>query len=329
MILQPITAIACANIALIKYWGDRDSNLHIPANGSISVNLESLLTTTQVSVDPRLESDLLILNGDKMSRAARERTVTFLDHIRKMAGIRYSFRVTSKNNFPTGAGLASSAAGFAALALSATRACGLNLKEVELSRLARLGSGSACRSIPRGFVEWQAGDSHETSYAISIALPEHWALVDCIALLDQKPKATSSTQGHGLASTSPIQPVRLNSADQRLAVCREAILKCDFEQLARMVELDSDLMHAVMMTSTPPLLYWQPGTVAILHAVREWRASGTPVCYTIDAGPNVHVLCPEAHAVWVENQLGQIPGVLRVISARPGEGARVIEEKSV
>jgi diphosphomevalonate decarboxylase len=329
--MKPLTAtaIACANIALIKYWGDRDSALRIPANGSISMNLAGLTTTTQVFADPGLDFDSLSLNGGKMTGSSLERMSTFLEHVRKIAGVKHSFRVSSTNNFPTGAGLASSASAFAALALAATKTCGLNLSEAELSRLARLGSGSACRSIPAGFVEWQVGDSHATSFAFSLAPPEHWEVVDCIALLDQEPKTTSSTQGHALANTSPLQPARLNGADQRLVACREAILKRDFEALARIVELDSDLMHAVMMTSSPPLLYWQPGTVAIMHAVREWRSQGTPVCYTIDAGPNVHVLCPSSHAEWVESQLARLQGVLRVITAKPGGAARILDEKSV
>lgn len=323
------TAIACANIALIKYWGDRESNLRIPANGSISMDLAGLTTTTQVFVDPTLDSDSLLLNGDQMTGSSLERMSIFLRHVRKLAGIQHFFRVTSTNNFPTGVGLASSASAFAALALAATRACGLSLSEIELSRLARLGSGSACRSIPAGFVEWQAGDSHATSFAFSIASPEHWNLVDCIALLDQQPKSTGSTRGHALAHTSPLQSARLNGIDQRLAACRESILKRDFETLARVVELDSDLMHAVMMTSSPPLLYWQSGTIAIMHAVREWRSHGTPVCYTIDAGPNVHVLCLDSHKEWVENQLANFQGVLRVITSLPGGAARILDEKSV
>ncbi len=209
-----------------------------------------------------------------------------------MAGIEPYAIVESQNNFPTGTGIASSASGFAALGLAASSAAGLKLDEKALSRLARLGSGSACRSIPGGFVEWQAGTNDDDSFGYSIAPPEtHWDLVDCIALVSQEEKTVSSSLGHSLAPTSLYQPARVADAPRRLEFCRDAIRMRDFDALAAVVELDSNLMHAVMMTSTPPLFYWQPTTLTIMQEVRSMRKTGIPVCYSIDAGPNVHVLC--------------------------------------
>ena len=177
------TAQAFPNIAFIKYWGNRDEALRMPANGSISMNLDGLFTRTTVSFQPSLPFDELVINGRDVSGPGLGRVSAILDLIRGMAKIEEQAEVVSENNFPSGAGIASSASAFAALALAAGKAAGLNLSERELSRLARRGSGSAARSIPTGFVEWQAGTSDEDSFAFSIAPPEHWALTDCIAII--------------------------------------------------------------------------------------------------------------------------------------------------
>jgi diphosphomevalonate decarboxylase len=318
------TAQASPNIAFIKYWGNRDPALRIPASGSISMNLGGLHTRTHVAFEPALPADRLFLDDHPVGGPALERVSALLERVRRMAGINCFAEVHSANNFPSGAGIASSASAFAALSLAASAAAGLSLTSEELSRLARTGSGSACRSIPGGFVEWQAGDSHETSYAYSIAPPEHWELADCIAIVSQAHKPTGSTQGHALAGTSPLQAARLAGAPRRLDTCRRAILERDFAALAAVVELDSNLMHAVMLTSSPPLLYWQPATLAVMHAVQYWRQSGQPVCYTIDAGPNVHVLCPAGHTAQVAAQLRRLPGVQTVLTTLPAGPAHVI-----
>ncbi|OGN88598.1 MAG: diphosphomevalonate decarboxylase, partial [Chloroflexi bacterium RBG_13_48_10] len=221
-------------------------------------------------------------------------------------------------------GIASSASGFAALSLAASSAAGLKLDEKALSRLARLGSGSACRSIPGGFVEWQAGTNDDNSYAYSIAQPGHWDLVDCVVLVSQEEKTVSSSLGHFLSPTSLYQPARVADAPHRLELCRNAIRMRNFDALAEVVELDSNLMHAVMMTSTPPLFYWQPTTLTIMDEVHSMRKAGIQVCYTIDAGPNVHVLCTGDVADKVEGRLRELAGVNRVLKAHPG-GPAILE----
>lgn len=318
------TAIACANIAFIKYWGNRDEKLRLPANGSISMNLANVYTRTTVSWEEEQDNDTLSLNGEEISGPALERVSAFLDLVRQMSGLQAKARVMSENNFPVGAGLASSASAFAALALASTHAAGLSLSQNELSRLARRGSGSACRSIPEGFVEWLAGTNDADSYATSIAPPQHWALVDLIAIIHHGHKEVGSSLGHLLASTSPLQEARLADAPRRLAICRQAIVERDFEALATITELDSDLMHAVMMTSSPPLLYWQPVTLAVIQAVRAARQQGLPLCYTIDAGPNVHVLCEAPYADQGITLLQNIQGVQQVLCAQPGGAARLL-----
>ncbi len=324
------TAIARANLnfAFIKYWGNRDNTLRIPMNGSISMNLDGLYTRSTVSFQPSLPFDELIINGHEIRGAGLERISYMLDLIRENANLRERAEVMSENNFPSGAGIASSASAFAALALAGSRAAGLSLNGPELSRLARRGSGSASRSIPGGFVEWQAGTSDEDSFAFSIAEPGHWNLVDCVAIVSASHKKTGSTEGHFIASTSPLQAARVADAARRLDICRKAILERDFNTFASIVELDSDMMHAVMMTSTPALHYWRAISMEVMNCVRQWRAEGMPVCYTVDAGPNVHVICPETEAQVTEKRLRDIAGVENVLVAPAGGPARIVEQNS-
>jgi diphosphomevalonate decarboxylase len=319
------TAVAHPNIAFVKYWGNRDERLRIPANGSISMTLEGLETRTKVEFLPDLEGDQLTINSRPVRGESLNRVSRLLDRVRKWSGMTDRARVTSKNNFPMGSGIASSASAFAALSLAASSAAGLSFTEKELSRLARTGSGSACRSIPGGFVEWQAGAEHENSYAVSFAGPKHWDLVDLVTVISHGHKRTGSTEGHRLADTSPLQAARVADAPRRLNLCRTAILKKDFETFAGIVEQDSNLMHAVMMTSQPPLFYWQPGTVKIMREVKKWRQEGVPVCFTIDAGPNVHVLCLEKDAKLLEKRLKGMPEVEDIFPTFPGGGAYLLQ----
>lgn len=288
------------------------------------MNLDGLFTRTTVTFSASLPTDSLLINSKPVSGKGLERVSSILDLVRGMANINERAEVSSENNFPAGAGIASSAAAFAALAVAGSKAAGLNLSEPELSVLARRGSGSASRSIPAGFVEWQMGQGESDSYAFSIAPVEHWNLVDCVAIVSTAHKKTGSTEGHAIAGTSPLQNARVEDAARRLDLCRNAILKKDFETFANIIEHDSDMMHSVMMTSNPPLMYWQAATVEIFHQVREWRAGGLPVGYTVDAGANVHVLCLGEYAKDVEKRLRELPGVSDVLTAGVGGGAKIV-----
>lgn len=168
------------------------------------------------------------------------------------------------------------------------------------------------------------GTGDDDCVAVSIVPPEHWNLADCVAIVSASHKKTGSTEGHALAGTSPLQNARVADTARRLDICRSAILKKDFEAFANIIEHDSDMMHSVMMTSNPPLMYWQAGTVGIFHAVREWRVSGSPVAYTVDAGANVHVICLAEHAKETEKRLRELPGVSDVLVARVGGAARMV-----
>lgn len=319
------TARAHSNIAFVKYWGNRDQGLRLPANASISMNLADLHTTTAVEWNSKLDADTLTINGAVANETARMRVENHLDALRARFETDRFARVDSRNNFPMGTGIASSASAFAALTTAACAALNTTVSERELSILSRLGSGSAARSIPPGFVEWQTGDSHKTSYAESFAPADHWKLVDLIAIVSRKHKQIGSSAGHETAASSIFQPARVATAAERIASVKTAIVGRDFESFAETVEADSNLMHAVMMTSKPPLFYWEPLSLAIMEGVRRWRQDDKlMVCYTLDAGPNVHCICADGDADAVAIRLRDLCGEINILRSGAGGGAYVL-----
>ncbi|HEX3051943.1 MAG TPA: diphosphomevalonate decarboxylase [Aggregatilineaceae bacterium] len=323
------TAVSCANIAFIKYWGRKDHALRLPLNSSISMNLDHANTITSVEFDRTLNADEVTIAGQESQAKAAARVSKHLDRIRTQAGIQTRARVMSRNTFPMGAGIASSASAFAALTMAAAAAAGLKLSERELTILARLGSGSACRSVPAGYVEWHAGDRSEDSYAEQVAPPEHWDICDLIAIVQTGHKTVGSSEGIELVSTSPFADVRLAEAERTLPLIRHAIQTRDFALLGEETEQEAIRMHAVAMTSRPSLLYWVPATVGVVHAVRDWRAAGVPVYFTIDAGANVHVLCQPDDAEQIEAELRSLAGVQDVLVNHPGPGTRLTEQPRI
>jgi len=318
------TAVANPNIAFIKYWGKADEALNLPANPSLSMNLAALTTVTTVEFRPGQPFDTVTIDSQLASGQALARVVAHLDRVRALAGMEDRAIVSSRNDFPAGTGLASSASAFAALSLAAARAAELHLGEAALSRLARLGSGSACRSVPAGFALWEGYDD-EASFARQVAPPEHWDLHDAIAIVARKHKTVSSYDGHSLAPTSPLHAARLAAVPELLAIVRAGIQQCDLAGMGPAIEADALAMHAVTMTSRPSLLYWLPATVAVLGAVRAWRKEGLDVYFTMDAGPNVHCFCQAAEAIEVGGRLRAVPGVQDVIVSGPGGGVRLVD----
>ncbi|MCX7839016.1 MAG: diphosphomevalonate decarboxylase [Anaerolineae bacterium] len=326
MSLGKATAIACSNIAFIKYWGNRDAALRLPLNNSISMNLDHATTRTTVAFDAMLNDDEIVI-GDRAANAAqRVRVVAHLERVRALAHIETRARVHSRNNFPMGAGIASSASAFAALSLAATRAAGLALSERELSILARQGSGSACRSIPAGFVEWLAGTSSADSYAVQIAPPSFWDLRDVIAVVSTTEKHVGSTEGHAAASSSHFLAARLQALPERLARVRHALATRDLEMLGNAIEQDAIELHLIAMTSRPPIFYWSPGMVRVIQAVHAWRGEGLAVYFTLDAGPNVHLICEARDADSVAMRVREIPEVVQVIVNAPGDAAYLTDQ---
>lgn len=318
------TAEARANIALVKYWGRTDPALNLPLTNSVSLTVDGLVTRTTVEADPSLARDALTINGVPQEGAPLRRAAQHLDHLRKRAGEPTFCRVASENTFAASAGLASSASAFAALTVAGFAALGVEASPREMSTYARLGSGSAARSLFGGFVEWRAGARHEDSYAEQIAPPSHLDLHDVVVVLSEGEKKVGSLEGHGLAGTSPLNEGRVGRVPALLHEVREGIRTRDVRRLGEAAEEDAYLMHAVMMTSRPSLLYWAPETVAGLHAVRAWREEGLAVYATIDAGPNLHLLCHGRDAPEVARRARETLGVSNVLDNGPGEGARLV-----
>lgn len=324
MSASEIVVEAGANIAFIKYWGNRGSDLNLPLNPSISMTLDECRTRTRVTVLPDADADEFVLGGERPSNKSVQRLESFLRHVREISGRREPLRIESENAFPTGCGIASSASGFAALALAASTAYGLEWSRRELSRLARRGSGSAARSIFGGFVELRKGDTDEDAFAEQLADEAHWPeLRDVVAVVADGEKAVSSAEGHRLAVQSEMMAGRLEAVPERARRVREAIRRRDLAMLGEASEADAVSMHAVMMTSKPPLFYWTSDTLTAINAVREMRHEGIEAWFTIDAGPNVHVLTLESHRPEVERRLRDLGW--RVISDGVGGGARVVQ----
>ena len=335
------TAIAGTNIALGKYWGKRDAARNLPATGSLSLTLKEMGTRTTVRFGGGA-ADRVTLNGEPADARVLARVSTFLDRVRARAGIQHRAEVITENSVPTASGLASSASGFAALALAASRAAGLALSATELSELARLGSGSAARSIFGGFVVMARGERADGRDAVAAPLgaahepddqtgpatapPVTWDLRLVVAVTAAGEKALGSTSAmDSTARTSPFYPAWVASSADDLAQARAAIAARDLAALGVVAERSALRMHATALGADPAILYWNAATVAAIHATRALRAGGTAAYFTIDAGPHVKVLCAAADAALVSQTMGGVPGVLRTIIASPGPGARVVE----
>lgn len=315
-------ARARANIALVKYWGKSDAALNIPAVGSISITLDGLWSDTEVEFGSGLKHDSFVLNG-KEDAAQLRRVTGCLDLLRREAGVEMPARVVSQNNFPTGAGLASSASGFAALVGAAAQALGLERSAKELSILARRGSGSAARSIFGGFVEMYIGEATDgnDSYATPLLGADDWPLQVVIAVTETGAKATGSTKGmQSSEATSPFYRAWVESAPADLDAARSAIVSQDFAALADVAEHSCLKLHALAMTSRSPLLYWNPATLACIQAVRALQRGGVPVFFTIDAGPQLKAVCLPEATDRVAAELHEVGGVVDVLVTGLGPG---------
>lgn len=318
-------ARAGANFALIKYWGKADARLNVPAVGSISITLDALWSETSVDLDPKLAADEFSLNG--RTRPDEQRKVsTCLDLLRSRARVATRARITSHNNFPTGAGLASSASGFAALVTAGAAALGLPLSPRESSIVARQGSGSAARSMFGGFVEMHAGTAANglDSFAEPLLDASAWPLEVVIAVTATGEKEVGSSSGMvRSAASSPYYPAWVAGQPADLATARTAIEARDFAALADVAEHNCLKMHAAAIAAEPPLVYWNGATVECLHAVRKLRRGGVPVFFTIDAGPQVKAVCAPGARSQVEAALRSVPGVLDLLTSGLGPGAEL------
>lgn len=314
-------AVAHPNVALVKYWGKRARAGNLPATGSLSLVLGGLATETTVHFDPTLSRDRVLLDG-REDPETTARVTACLDLLRREAGVTAWAFVESRNDFPTGAGLASSASGFAALVTAGAGALGLQLAPQRLAEIARLGSGSAPRSLLGGVVLLTNRDA--TTVCAQIAAPVDWPLHIVVAVTTSRPKAVSSRVGMAQSEqTSPYYDAWVQTHAADLDAGLSAVRARDFPALAEIAEHNCLKMHAVMMTTRPPLLYWTPATLACLHRIQALRRDGAPVFFTVDAGPQVKAVCLPSVADEVAAALANLPGVLRILRSPLGEGARL------
>lgn len=323
------TAVAPTNIAFTKYWGRKDEILRLPENGSVSMCLSNLLTTTTVVFSEKYKKDQVIINGGGLEKDEDGRIIKHLDKIRKLKNLSYKAKVVSNNNFPSGTGLSSSASGFAALTLAAASAAGLNLSEKELSILARQGSGSACRSIPSGFVEWIDGNTSKTSYAKTIFTANYWAIADVVAIVSEGKKEISSSEGQKAVSSSPFMKVRKSHMKRKNNLVKKLIKEKNFKEFGELLEAEALELHTIMLTQTPALIYWTPGTLRIMKLVSHWRTEGLPVYFTINTGQDIHLICETKNIQKVKNRLKKLDFVKEIIVNYPGEGARLIKKSDL
>ena len=307
------TAIAHPNIALVKYWGKQNHILNYPASRSLSITLDSLITKTKVSASTETR---LLLNG---KRNEDLKVAKFLDLFREKFELP-PVSVETDNNFPTGAGLASSASGFAALVTALNENFQLGLSLSSLSEWARRGSASAARSIFGGFVTLQGPNWR----ADQLAKELYWDLEICIVVVNEGPKKISSTTGMKTSeATSPFYLEWIKSADSDFEIAKKAIIERDFVKLSEVSEQNCLKMHSVMHTSQPAISYWAPGTVLAMELVREIRSAGTPAFFTMDAGPQVKVIYPKKYRTTIQKSLEELKNV-RLIWASLGPGAHLI-----
>lgn len=320
------TAVAHPNIALVKYWGKADAQLALPATGSVSMGLDVFPTTTTVALDGgagdgQEARDRFTLNGHVAEDGALVRVQQFLDLVRELAGSEARASVVSENTVPTGAGLASSASGFAALATAASAAYGLDLSARDLSRLARRGSGSATRSIPGGVAVWHAGDD-QGSFAEPIPAPP-MAMV--VVTIDAGPKPIGSREAmRRTIATSPFYPAWVTSTTETVGDMLDACAAGDFTRIGEITESNALRMHATIEGAFPPIRYLNARSVAVFDAVGELRAAGLEAYATADAGPNVVVLCQPADRSAVATALASFGDV---IESGTGPAARVLRSE--
>jgi len=313
-------AKAQPNIALIKYWGKRDSGRNLPAVGSISITLAELFTEMSVKLDESLDSDQLIVNGNADERLL-PRVQRCLDDV--LGNRRKAARVVSQSNFPIAAGLASSASAFSALVVASAAAGGQNRTTAELASLAGQASGSAARSLYEGFVELENCDDHIS--VKSIRPVDEWPLSVVIAITTTSAKAISSGDAMEISrQTSPFYSRWVEQQSVDLNAARSAIAARDFEQLALIAEHNCLKMHSVMWASRPPIIYWNTATLDCMQVVRELRSQGVAVFFTIDAGPQLKAVCLPEDESRVQDALAATAGVCNTMISGLGAGATLV-----
>lgn len=324
--MKKATFTASSDVALVKYWGKKDETLRLPENGSISLVLDGLDTTTTVEFQQDLQNDSFLLNGKEVAENSVKytRVVGQLDRVRELAGITHKAQVVSVNSFPAGTGLSSSGSGMAALTCAAVAAAEIELSQKDLSILARQGSGTACRCVCGGFVEWKNGNTSETSYSETLFSPDHWDIRDVIAVVSAEEKQVSSTKGHAVAQTSPFYQARQEKIATKIEAVKDTIARKDFPAFGALVEAEALEFHSILLTSEPSHIALLPGSLAVMHEVRRMRVEGIEAYFTINTGFNVHVLTLPQYERTIQERLQKLSLVESILSAKPGKKPREI-----
>lgn len=308
------TVRAHTNIALVKYWGKKDKALKIPTNSSVSLTLDKFYTETSVTYDPNLLSDEFYLDGRKVSDKVAHRVYQYMDVLRQYVDIPHCARIESTNFVPKEAGLASSASAFAALAKAAT--LHLDLSDAEVSRLARLGSGSASRSIYPNFVRWERGNSHLTSVASPIEMTPWPEFRMIVCMVNDGIKPYSSSEAMDITSiNSPYFESWIESSEYDSNAIVQALQEKDIWKVGGIAQANALKMHASLLAVN--MWYFEPKTVEIMNIIRDLQ-NNTPVFFTMDAGPNVKLMTLDCH---VDEVLAALPKNINTIVCKAGPGA--------
>ncbi len=328
--LMKATAIANSNIALVKYWGKRNSDLILPYNSSISMTLDSLNTKTTVEFNKEFSDNEVIINGKTVEGEEKARVVHHLDLLQEFVTEKVFAKVKSESNFPKKAGLASSASGFAALTLAGIKALDQNLTTKELSILSRRGSGSASRSVLGGFVEWNKGSLPDgsDSHAIQIEKEDHWPELSMIVtIISTEEKKVSSRVGMSqTVKTSPFYPAWLDTIESDVEKMKKAISQKDFVLLGQIAENNALKMHATMHTTVPPIIYWESGSLTIMKEVITLREEGKECYFTMDAGPQVKILCLEDDLEVIKSRVNKLDVVRDIMICHPGKQTSLTDD---
>lgn len=312
-----IKAKANANIALIKYWGKKDEKLFLPYNSSLSLTLDCLHTITEVSESDEA-NDIFILDGTRASTQETAKISRFINFFRQDEK---HIKVESYNAFPTAAGLASSASGFAALAVALNEYYGLNLDKQELSKITRQGSGSASRSLYGGFAIWQTGD-HDSSYAYPLENTLDITMIIVIVNGQQKTVSSRDLMKKTVEESLYFEAwVKQNQ--QALEAMKKAIDAQDIHLVGQIAERNAMMMHATLLANKEPFFYIEPDSLRIIQAVQSLRHEGYVAYVTMDAGPNVKVITNRQDEEVVLKRLKELFS-FEMLVGHAGEGAEIL-----
>lgn len=318
------TARAYTNIALIKYWGKKDQQLKLPYTNSLSLTLDRFYTDTSAKIIDS-KTDIVNLNNQLLDADQSRRIRKYLDVVREFYGFSDHFQVDSVNHVPTSAGFASSASGFAALAAAINETKQLGLNHQELSILARNGSGSASRSIYGGFVEWIAGHDNESSFARPIDETPDIDLVILSVVINKHSKKISSTVGmQNSVKSSPFYPNWVTLVTSEINEIKQAIATKDIQKIGEISEHNAMSMHALTLSADPSFTYFEPETIRIIQIIQELRQKGIFAYATIDAGPNVKIICTNESLQKVQTYIEQQLSNVTTVVAKIGSGISYI-----